>query len=614
MSITYVLISCAQAFMATVIFLLSFYGYGRLVIGGELREKVGLTTTFGCCLYLALGGILCALGLAYSEGVYALLAVGVLAAVLSLRTPASRPKPGKWVWLLLGFVVIVSLPQGIELGLDIGGDDRFAYVAFPVQLLDTGSYIGNVLSERRILGGYQSYTFIQASSIALAGLDWITLSRVLGSALTFLLIAEPFSSHRFAKTALFSAVVVALYPVPDFNISGGFIIIPVIIGFLYYMVMHAESQQLGRVILITALYGVTSCSIKSIYIIFAIPLMVFCLIWVSRVKKLNVSQMAYLFSGVAIVSAALLASWIYCYYMSTGSLLWPILGNGYHPSAYEPGFNPMAATTDVREILMAWFVFTRTNFYILLILIVLACLSCSYDKRLKFFLSLSLLAFFIGYIYIVGTDPRGALDRYTFAPIIAYCGWLIMIILAYCKEQKESQFLPVVYVCGGLMLSMSPFYLNIKTIHDYTKPVNRIEMPALKETYRAMQNTLPEGATILVSTEYSYLFDFKRNRIEVVGLLSGGPAPGYPLQSSPAEQMEYLRSLGVDYVILMKEGVPFVEQLVNKGKTTKFTPRTGLIMEGERLRDFYKLNTHPDAAQFLLKSDEHNNLYVTELN
>jgi hypothetical protein len=68
--------------------------------------------------------------------------------------------------------------------------------------------------------------------------------------------------------------------------------------------------------------------------------------------------------------------------------------------------------------------------------------------------------------------------------------------------------------------------------------------------HQQSQALVPEGRRILVCTDFPVLFDQRRNPIWIIDMPnSASPAPGLPFQKPPAEMKNYLRNLGVEYLI-----------------------------------------------------------------
>ena len=68
--------------------------------------------------------------------------------------------------------------------------------------------------------------------------------------------------------------------------------------------------------------------------------------------------------------------------------------------------------------------------------------------------------------------------------------------------------------------------------------------------YGVAQASMPKGAKAAVTTDYPFLFDYKRNdvvNLDVLGAVS--PAPGLPFGRTAEAMTRYLRDQGVQYVI-----------------------------------------------------------------
>jgi len=68
--------------------------------------------------------------------------------------------------------------------------------------------------------------------------------------------------------------------------------------------------------------------------------------------------------------------------------------------------------------------------------------------------------------------------------------------------------------------------------------------------HRMAQELVPEGKRILVCSNTPFVFDFRRNPIWIIDFPhAASPPPGLPYQRPPEATKQYLRALGVDYLI-----------------------------------------------------------------
>jgi hypothetical protein len=74
--------------------------------------------------------------------------------------------------------------------------------------------------------------------------------------------------------------------------------------------------------------------------------------------------------------------------------------------------------------------------------------------------------------------------------------------------------------------------------------------------YHAAQMTVPSGRAIFVAVSFPSLLDYARNTIYPVDMIGGAsPDPGMPIFQGAAAVKEYLKKLGVDYVMYVSPAV-----------------------------------------------------------
>jgi hypothetical protein len=173
----------------------------------------------------------------------------------------------------------------------------------------------------------------------------------------------------------------------------------------------------------------------------------------------------------------------------------------------------------------------------------------------------------IGYIMASKVDQDVAVYRYISGMLTAAA--FLALLSALESSEKSEQLLssndgldrlnPVRFIRRLVALVLLAMVLfNVRNIlTDLLKVqtsglINYTPGPWTVEfnKYRVMQNLVPPGEPILVYTDFPFLFDFRRNPIEV-GDIPGAcsPSPHMPFFKGAEPLERYLDGLGINYVI-----------------------------------------------------------------
>ena len=220
------------------------------------------------------------------------------------------------------------------------GDDFHAYCVFPEKMIQTGSLGPDPFSERRLtssLGGhYFLHTFI-LSMLSVKNLNIIDPG--LGIIIAVGLLLGCFKNKGTPKrAAVFLLLFFLLTPVPKVNISA--LMIPVALFLSFFRTLDWEGLRTSGFIVnafIIALIAAAICSLKSNLIpacgiLFALSYFIYII--ESKIKK----KAVYEFFIATILVGVFLLPWMISMYQSSGTLLYPLFGKGYHGSVYGGTF------------------------------------------------------------------------------------------------------------------------------------------------------------------------------------------------------------------------------------------------------------------------------------
>ncbi|MCU0292893.1 MAG: hypothetical protein MUF10_13025 [Thermoanaerobaculaceae bacterium] len=344
--------------------LASFVGWGDLLaraLGLKGAPDAGLTAAWGMAAVLALGAVLNLGGLVSPVTVKLLLAIGTAHALVTVATRHDlwarwvRPA-GRWrlqAPVLAGGLVLAAVAALQLLGSVHGTindvqrfrpfdihDDLQAYLVFPEKLLDQGSLGPEPFEPRRMLNlGGQS--FLQALVVAALPVRQIHLLD--GGIAAVMLLGLVWGWMRRERVPLPLGMLLALVAatVPHLEARGNTSsvmtgVVVLLAWFLTATNRRVKEAPLATRAMLQALLIAAAASLKSTYIPFVAVAFVALVIlarpeqaWRKRLRE------GALTAGLTVL---ILAPWMISVLWSSGTLLYPLLGRGFHATHYFPGF------------------------------------------------------------------------------------------------------------------------------------------------------------------------------------------------------------------------------------------------------------------------------------
>lgn len=444
-------------------------------------------------------------------------------------------------------------------------DDYHAYLVFPHKMLQLGSMGLEPFSERRMtsLGG-QSFlhTFIVSvlSDTNLNIIDpGLALIITVGLIIGFFQ-KNPASTRRVIFTILF----VLLIAVPKANTTS--MMLPVALFLSLFRILDSKEIERNSWIsnaCIIALISAALCTLKSSLIpasaiVFAVSYICY---FISSPTKLKV---VWEFGLATVLVGIFLLPWMISLYQSSGTLLYPLLGKGYHASAYGITFKSGATLLGTVKTALGAF----RGIYVF-ILILLGCLSLSI-RPLKFAnlpaessfsnrqapLSMTVAALVATVVVGVLTENADPF-RYSFSHLFPAIIILIMLAMtdtgALNKNGVANFFIAAVF-CAGLAISYD-WDITKQTYSAYVKNIQfGLTNPSLvsakqKSQYAALQQSIPQGETVLTRLDAPFILDFKRNQLFLADWPGGASLPpGMPAFKGPEALANYLVSKSIRYI------------------------------------------------------------------
>lgn len=444
-------------------------------------------------------------------------------------------------------------------------DDYHAYLVFPHKMLQLGSMGPDPFSERRIVSfGGQSFLH----TLILSGLSDTNLNLIdpaLPLIITVGLILGFFKQNPAStKRILFTILFLLLIAVPKANTTS--MMLPVALFVSLFRTLDSkeiEHNHWAANACILALIAAAICALKSSLIpacVFLFAVSYICY-WISSHSKQKVIFELVL---TTVLVGIFLLPWMISMYQSSGTLMYPLLGKGYHASAYGITFKSGSTLLGTAKMAIASF----RGIYII-ILILLGCLSLSirplnfgnlpekpsFSNRqavLSMTIAAGLATIAVG-ILTENADPF----RYSFSHL--FPAILILIAVAMTdtgalNKNGVANFFIVAVFCAGLAISYD-WPLTKQTYSAYVKNIQfGLTNPSLvtakqKSQYVAMQESVPQGETVLTRLDAPFILDFKRNQIFLADWPGGASLPpGMPAFKGPEALANYLVSKSIRYI------------------------------------------------------------------
>jgi len=552
---------------------LSWIGCGQSVL--RLLRFSELSWPFsgviGASLFIFVGGFLNLASLVNRPALIALVVLGDILFLLQLGLTKDRLMThySSFVQLPVYTRVLAVVCAVILLVISMGSlcypkfnwsDDLFAYLTYPVKLLQLGSLPFDPFSERRIQSGLGASYFLQ-SFMLVAG-DVRSLWFPDAGAGLILFAGCVYRAGRRLENAVLPCLGLALLviAIPLFHGNLGMTVLP---ASIFASMFLAESAPRTSPILRSAMLGLLAAAVtalKSTYLpaaVLILPLM--HLLRIRNGTMLRTIRDA-LVSALALL--AVLVPWMLDMKRKEGTLLYPLLGKGYEMSAYGPVphfISPGSYPAVVGLVALFIFVFAAIVHW-------LAANKASYAAQI------STLVLAIGLVQLpLSVSVEGAsIMRYTMPFDLPF----VLILLASLMRISANGWtairrLAIAYLfTGGMILTMGSYAMThdrfaiyalslghpqafyfYKDVGGISATLNNDNLWRERQIEPRLQDSIPPGEAVYANSMPTFSMDFRRNPIFISDYpgMSSLP-PGMPTQGTPAELRIYFLNKSIRYI------------------------------------------------------------------
>lgn len=593
--------------LAVMIVYLALIGWGwicALITRTTTVKDFGLYGGWGLALALIVGGVLNLAGLISPLTVRIFVFAGLAFLILMLilnrsilfKLPVRNTKGTVINWIqvtAIGLVAFFLLLKFVIAGIAPFNtfDDYPGYLVLPVKMLETGSLGQDPFSKARllILGGQSWLHAIMLGWINLnqlgivdRGLGWIVLA---GLIITH---CRNQSINLYWCLLIITAFIIVV-PVgvePAVNISSH------VTGFaLFYTLFRTvnlinKNSKEKRILDLKSmiLIGIISAGIISLKTNHLPGLVLIGLTYfIFIIQNRSFRTRAYEFTLLSLITGILLTPWMANLYLSSGTLLYPVLGSGYHGTNY--GYFPKeeiqsvdlykikAIITQIFNVLS--YPVTLSIFFIVLSYYISSSESLENKRKVGLIAVAALLPSIIVAVTTEGISQQQSLAlRYCYSFLYACALFLITEAIAkfpvsyYEKSIQNYNSVLLIFLSLGILLgaywneSSMRYYYNFLAIRKGPSPV---DLEQGKKELRNLQYTVPEGARMIVRLDKPFNLDFQRNLIFVTDFpCSVSLPPGLPCLLDAEAIATYLRSHSINYLMYSNETNLSKEKIMNK--------------------------------------------------
>jgi hypothetical protein len=564
-----------------LLILASFIGWGWFV--GRLlfkrqRIEVGLQAGWGLSLFVCFGGLLNLFHLVYPFILFGLVGAGLLCCFIQIvierkilcRLLDCFRQIHSNKFILTGVLLIVMLAF-LKYTYSVyhyqfnRHDDFQGYLVHPLKMLQQHSIGTDPFNTRQLVTSLGGTSFLQTLVVYIFPLNFITcIDLGIGLLIVLLVIAfYPKPAYpvtgRVALTLLFLLIPVSMFLA---NVTGFLLAIAMFL--CLFMTCERFLLKSGTFIcnsFVIALVTSAVCTLKSTYIIPAVMfvgiayiLRYACL----RAVKRSAGTIRECIATCVLVGLMLLP-WMLLMYRSGGTLLYPILGEGYYASRYTDFYIHADINSWDFVIVLKQIMRVFSNIYVVSFCLLFGCCFKYICKRLldhSVLLSFGLSVCFGILTIWYGVSGYGVV-RYSFPFVCAAVFvFLIKIVSRECGYSffsKTSGYSILIIVAGMMIgdgIKSSPdFIFGLHNRIKYMIHNNRLPASGERERLACLQESIPSGTPLLVRLEKPFLLDFQRNPIYVIDLPGEtSPPPGLPYGQGPETLAEYLTSHSIRYV------------------------------------------------------------------
>jgi hypothetical protein len=601
------------AFAWGLVILVAWTGWGRVlnrILFPEARTDWGQSAAWGLALTVVVGGILNVLSYISRTTVLVYLGAGVMVWIVDLLTrrtgevKSTSPRlsdlrSSKILAMVGALVVVLALIQyagsvsvsRYDSPSSPAGPVRFnqaddfqAYFVFPEKMMQLGSISPDPFSARQIESSLGGQSFLDALILSVLSVQNLhILDPGLG---LFLIIGLLWGNFKETGTSLAWSLALLLMFVwmapPTVNIASLYTGMALFLSL--YRTLDWKAFSAGRFLsrsVVIALIAAAICSLKSTFIP-ACGIVLVCSFTCYAVgQRFKRTVLAEVASTAALIGAFTLP-WMISMYRSSRTLLYPLLGRGYH--------QPFHWLTISKGVQLLFKHLTDPLWVALAVLGVFYLMSRRWQISGREAVLSLLIGAAVGHVVITLATGEPNNSRYSFPFVFAAVLVLITGAASWSMTVGQNKWEasgPMVAIGVTLFLVGSTWFpsriLYAECLQGVRRAILQAPLVASPEVaaYERLQESVPRGEVILTRLEKPFLLNFKRNTVFVVDYAVASPPPGMPLREGGEALARYLTSQSTRYVAYSYTGEAARRAVMGHDQYSPFT-----LNQIERTFDF----------------------------
>jgi hypothetical protein len=562
------IVSHVLPLIGSVLVLASFAGLGRIVqrtFGeqGAIYEAIAL----GFAVNLIIGGLLNLLGAISLTTVIAIEIVGLLALFLDRRRLIYElkkyPKQA-YPFLVVGVFYLLSVTNGV-----FNWTDDFNGYLIPVEKIIQTHQLGSdpFLIER--LTGL-SHFYAQAFYALQFGYAHLSLfdpglGRIIIGLLLIERLAKYFSTYPVIALALLTSGLLVAW---TWNTVAPVAILTAFLTLLTFEVLEQKTRPVHF-----GLIGATAISLKITAAPYVGLLGTIWLLSIARRQGIPYTARAAILASLC--GPATLLPWMIPLYESSGTFMYPILGEGYQ------NLGPVYRFFSWHALWHNILTLAQAHFVIGIILIISGAvvLIVESNKRETRWLVTSTAVSMTACMLLIIYSAGGGFESFRYVQPVCVSFGIVLLIRFINEDIPKSNVAKNVFAMFALVtaVTMIPprafLTINKNNIAAILSGRELLEdLISRRNALRQAQQLAPEHERILALTDTAMMLDFARNPVWPTGDYPGAssPPPGISNLPAPSELKSYLLRLGIAYVLFephMESISGYATRLASPGET-----------------------------------------------
>ena len=442
-------------------------------------------------------------------------------------------------------------------------DDYHAYFVFPHKMLQIGSLGSDPFSDRRLLSALGGQSFLQALSFSvLDERSGYLIDPGCALLVTLGLIIGYCQQKNISKTATL-AIAIGLLSFNPVRLNTSGVLIPVCLFFSLFNVLEGDRLKATHIPNNAAIVGLLAaaiCALKSTLIPTCILFFTFSYFF--YIIGIQTKYKAiYEFCLATILLSLFVLPWSISLYQSSGTLLYPILGKGFHGSVYGGSVKLPNSVMDPQIVIKLKLYTIFGIIYILAVLGIRFWIIGTNKKQIAREAAVSIfISSVMGTAIIAFTTGSASNYRYCYPQLLVMFAVFILIIVENIEHNKLSIKFKKIASLSAVVLSVlvvirSHLYNDLKsykeTRDNITMGVNNVPLVTLekREKYAKMLDSVPEKSIVLTRLDKPFLMNFNKHTIWIADWPGGASLPpGMPSFKGEEALADYLVSQSIRYV------------------------------------------------------------------